>query len=51
MLLTLNSKKLNCADVITGQRKRNKASPGYLGAIKEVEIFSLRFRGFKPKNT
>ena len=33
------------------KRKKKKEPPGYLGAINEVGICSLRFRGFNPKNT
>ena len=31
--------------------KKNKAPVVYLGAIKEVANWSLRFSGFKAKNT
>ena len=37
--------------MIRGRKKRNKEAAGYLGAINEVRILSLRFRDFKPKNT
>ena len=30
--------------------KKNKALTGFLGAINEVGICSLHFRGFKPNN-
>ena len=37
--------------MISGENKRDKAPARRLGAINEVGICSLRFKGFKLRNT